>query len=77
MIFGKILYNVPSVIFQNGLKFQNITTNHAITYTDTQEKLETIVMQNLGGGGVNKVHYGLRENGAFCGHFQQVAAAIF
>ena len=76
MIFGKILYNVPSVIFQNGLKFQNITTNHAITYTDTQEKLETIVMQNWRGG-VNKVHYGLRENGAFCGHFQQVAAAIF
>ena len=50
MIFGKILYNVPSVIFQNGLKFQNITTNHAITYTDTQEKLETIVMQGGGGG---------------------------
>ena len=49
MIFGKILYNVPRVIFQNGLKFQNITTNHAITYTYTQEKLETMAMQNLGG----------------------------
>ena len=63
------------MIFQNGLKFQNITTTHvttthAITYTNTWEKLETIVMQNLvGGGGVNKVHYGLCENGAFCGHF--------
>ena len=33
---------------------------------NTQEKLKTMVMQNLrgggGGGGVNKVHYGLCEN---------------
>ena len=33
---------------------------------NTQEKLETVVMQNIyffgGGGGVNKVHYGLCEN---------------
>ena len=30
---------------------------------NTQEKLETTMMQNWGGGGVNKVHYGLYENG--------------
>ena len=29
---------------------------------NTKEKLETMVMQNLGGGGVNKVHYGLCES---------------
>ena len=29
---------------------------------NTQEKLETTMMQNWGGG-VNKVHYGLYENG--------------
>ena len=31
-------------------------------HCNTQEKLETMVMQNLGGGGaVNKLHYGLYE----------------
>ena len=30
---------------------------------NTQEKLETTMMQTWGGGGVNKVHYGLYENG--------------
>ena len=31
---------------------------------NTQEKLETTMMQNWGGGGgVNKVHFGLYENG--------------
>ena len=30
---------------------------------NTQEKLETTMTQNWGGGGVNKVHYGLYENG--------------
>ena len=30
---------------------------------NTQEKLETTMMQNWGGGGVNKVHYGRYENG--------------
>ena len=30
---------------------------------NTQEKLETTMMQNWGGGGVNKVHYGLYGNG--------------
>ena len=29
----------------------------------SQEKSKTMVMQKFGGGGVNKVHYGLRENG--------------
>ena len=32
---------------------------------NTQERLETMVIQLLGGGGVDKVYYGLCENGQF------------
>ena len=32
---------------------------------NTQEKMETMVMQNLGGGGVDKVHDCLCENGKY------------
>ena len=46
----------------------SITTVFSWDDCITQEKLETMVIRNLGvggGGGINKVHYGLCKNGEF------------
>ena len=43
--------------------FTTIVFNWFWDDCNTQEKLETIVMQNF--GGVNKIHYGLCENGEY------------
>ena len=43
-----------------------IISNFSTVLESSQEKSKTMVMQSLGGGGgVNKVHYGLCENGEY------------
>ena len=56
----------PSYISFTSPKFCiTIVSNFLWVLQSPQEKSKTVVMQNLGGGGVHKVHYGLCENVEF------------